>query len=185
MDIERYSARDVCGQLDAQTTLDAVLTAAAGAAGLDRAGWYRQVNGDGELSVLPADTCPAVVVGDFTRHLAAAVSDRNQGAERPLRLRIALHHGTLLPGPFGPAGDAPIVAARLLNAAPLRRLLSAQSGHDTALIISAALFRDVVTTGLCALTPERFHPARITAKGVTYHAHLHRPRSTLAAVAAA
>jgi hypothetical protein len=101
----------------------------------------------------------------------------------------------LIAGPFGPAGDAPIVASRLLDARPLRQFLARHPGDDLALAVSGSLFRDVVLTGFCRLDPAAFDPMRISAKGITYHGYLHRrtaggqaaspPASTLGQIRAA
>jgi len=80
-------------------------------------------------------------------------------------------------GPFGQAGDAPIVASRLLDARPLRQFLVRHPGDDLALAVSRSLFRDVVRTGFCCLDPVAFDPVRITVKGIAYHGYLHRTAS--------
>jgi hypothetical protein len=87
-------------------------------------------------------------------------------------VRLALHHGTLTAGPFGPAGDAPIVVQRLLDAAPLRRLLRGDADRDLACVVSDSLFDDVVRTGFCALSPEAFQPIKVTAKGTVFRGHI-------------
>ncbi|MEV5750169.1 hypothetical protein AB0L00_20305 [Actinoallomurus sp. NPDC052308] len=176
IDVEKYSTRDARGQLRAQTDLRNILSLAARDVGLDRSLWYEQVSGDGELAVLPEDVDVSLVVGDFTRRLEAILGEfnRERGGGGRLRLRVALHHGTLTPGPFGPAGDAPIVVSRLLNAKPLRRLLADQQHRDVALIVSQTLFQDVVRTGFCCLDPCDFEPVRVNAKGVLYHGFVQR-----------
>lgn len=170
VDVEKYSVRDAREQLLAQTDLRNILSIAAQNAGLDRNQWYEQVSGDGELAVLPESADVSAVVGDFTRQLEIVLAEFNQRHTRSarLRIRIAMHHGTLTPGPFGPAGDAPIVVSRLLNAKPLRRVLADHPERDVALIVSSSLYRDVVSTGFCALDPEGFHAVRVIAKGVLY-----------------
>lgn len=123
VDVEKYSARDAREQLRAQTELKRILNIAAQNAGLDQRHWYEQVSGDGELVVLPEDVDVSAVVGDFTHQLETVLGEVNRkvvGGTR-LRLRVAMHHGTLTPGPFGPAGDAPIV----VNAAPRRQAAAA------------------------------------------------------------
>src|SRR3954447_24016886 len=123
VDVEKYSARDAREQLRAQTELKRILNIAAQNTGLDQREWYEQVSGDGELVVLPEDVDVSAVVGDFTCQLETILAEVNRRAitETPLRQRVAMHHGTLTPGPFGPAGDAPIVVSRLLDAKPLRK----------------------------------------------------------------
>lgn len=171
VDVEKYSARDAREQLRAQTDLRHTLSLAAQNVGLDRSSWYEQVSGDGELVVLPEDVDVSLVVGDFTRQLEMILGEfnRQRTAGTRLRLRVALHHGTLTPGPFGPAGDAPIVVSRLLDAKPVRRVLADQQDRDVALIVSQTLYQDVVRTGFCSLDPGEFQPVRVNAKGVLYH----------------
>jgi hypothetical protein len=177
VDVEKYSARDAREQLRAQNELQRILSAAAQNVGLDQREWYEQVSGDGELVVLPEDVDVPVVVGDFTASLETILGECNSrmiGTDPRLRLRLALHHGTLTPGPFGPAGDAPIVVSRLLDAKPLRRLLAEQQERDLALIVSQSLYQDVVRTGFCSLDPDEFHAVRVKAKGMQYNGFVRR-----------
>ncbi|MFC4909959.1 hypothetical protein [Actinomadura gamaensis] len=181
VDIQGYSRLTARQQLAAQHDLAAVLDRAAAAAGLRRADWIEQVGGDGELATLPAGTAPAAVAGDFVLGFDAALRDVNAardaggraGAPRGwrLRVRLALHHGTLTPGPFGPAGDAPVAVQRLLDSAALRRLLD-DPRRDLAVVVSDAMFADVVRSGFCALPAAAFEPVRITAKGAVFRGHL-------------
>ncbi|GGV24367.1 hypothetical protein GCM10010182_53630 [Actinomadura cremea] len=172
VDIQRYSKRDARDQLAAQHQLADALDRAAGGIGLDRARWNKQVGGDGELATLPVGTDPAPVAGGFAIGLAEALREVNRTPGRHrLRVRLALHYGTLTEGPFGPAGDAPIVVQRLLDAAPLRRLLD-DDARDLAYVVSDSLFEDVVQTGFCALAPGAFQPMKITAKGAAFRGHL-------------
>lgn len=176
VDVEKYSRRPAMDQLRVQNDLRDVLEKAADQAGLARRRWQKQVRGDGELAVLPPDVDVARVVGDFVRHLDAALAELNTGrAGRPLRLRVAIHHGTLAPGPFGPIGDAPIVVSRLLDAAPLRQALAQRGDGDLALVVSQSLYNDVVRTGFCSFRPADFHPIRVTCKGVCHRGQVYRP----------
>jgi hypothetical protein len=85
-----------------------------------------------------------------------------------------VHHGTLTAGPFGSAGDAPIGVSRLLDAPQPRRHLADRREHDLVLVISDALYRDVVRTGFCPLDPDRFRAFRVLTKGVTYRGHIYQ-----------
>ncbi|MGK5559263.1 hypothetical protein ACSNOI_47470, partial [Actinomadura kijaniata] len=160
-DIQGYSKRNTAEQLRAQRQLNDALDAAARGTGLDRARWAKQVGGDGELATLPEDVDPAPVAGDFVVALAVALHEANTGSGPRLRIRLALHHGTMTDGPFGPAGDAPIVVQRLLDAGPLRRLLADDPGRDVAYVVSDSLYADVVRTGFCALPPSVFTPVKV------------------------
>ncbi|WP_202124797.1 hypothetical protein [Actinomadura physcomitrii] len=177
VDIQGYSKRDTSEQLLAQHQLSETLDRAARGVGLDRSRWDKQVGGDGELATLPDGIDPAPVAGDFVIGLAGALREINRaalgaGARFRLRVRLSLHHGTMTAGPFGPAGDAPIVVQRLLDAGPLRRLLSDDPERDLAYVVSDSLFDDVVRTGFCALRPEAFHPIKVTAKGAVFRGHI-------------
>ncbi|MFC6880510.1 hypothetical protein [Actinomadura yumaensis] len=180
VDIQGYSARTPLLQLQAQTDLRDVLERAAADTSLDRRLWFQQVSGDGELDVLPDDADIAHVVGCFATAMERALADLNRTAapERRLRVRLALHYGTLIlgePASFGPAGNAPVVVSRLLDARPLRRALVARADRDLALIVSDRLFEDIVRSGLCALPPEDFQAIRTTVKGVLYQGHVYDP----------
>lgn len=178
VDVEKYSKRNAMEQFHAQRDLRQTLEEAASRCGLDRELWHKQVRGDGELAVLPADVDVAHVVGTFVRHLETALVDLNAGksGRRALRLRLAMHYGTLAPGPFGPIGDAPIVVSRLLDAAPLRRHLAERRDGDLGLVVSDSLFQDIVSTGFCSLGPSDFDAIRVTAKGVCYRGYIRRSR---------
>ncbi|MBO2457241.1 hypothetical protein [Actinomadura violacea] len=185
VDIQGYSKRDTSEQLLAQRQLSDALDRAARGVGLDRARWGKQVGGDGELATLPDGIDPAPVAGDFVIGLAGALRETNRaaleaGARFRLRVRLSLHHGTLTAGPFGPAGDAPIVVQRLLDAGPLRRLLASDPERDLAYVVSDSLFDDVVRTGFCALRPEAFQAVKVTAKGAVFRGHILTDRAALA-----
>jgi hypothetical protein len=172
VDIEKYSARVAVDQLLAQADLRQVLDTASKRAGLDRSQWHQQVSGDGELAVLPADVDVPRAVGGFVQHLDVALAELNSERTPSLRVRLAMHHGTLASGPFGPVGDAPVVVSRLLDCGSLRRLLARTDG-DLALAVSDSLYRDVIRTGFCSLDPARFQSIRVVAKGVAYRGYLY------------
>ena len=180
VDIKGYSARTPRMQLKAQADLLDAMEVAAEEAGLDRERCLQQVSGDGELAVLPEDDDIVAVVGTYPPALERALAEKNRRAapERRLRVRLAFHHGALVMGPsasFGPAGDAPVVVSRLLDARPLRRYLTARPERDVALIVSEQIYREVVCSGFCALSPEHFQQIRTTIKGVMYQGYIYDP----------
>ncbi|GAA3869703.1 hypothetical protein GCM10022243_38940 [Saccharothrix violaceirubra] len=170
VDVEGYSRLDALEQSRVQSRLGEVLDVAAADCGLDRSGWYRQPRGDGELAVLPADVDTAWVVGAFTDCLASALAGLRT-AGTPLRMRVAMHCGPLIPGRFGVVGDAPIVTSRLLDAQVVRRTL-AECGDDLVLVISRQLYDDVVRTRFHDLDPGRFRATRFSTKGRSYAGYL-------------
>ncbi len=170
VDVEGYSKLDALDQSLVQSRLGEVLDAAAHNSGLDRSQWYRQVRGDGELAVLPADADAAWVIAHFTEEVARALRGLRR-AGTPMRMRLAMHCGTLTAGRFGLVGQAPIVTCRLLDSRVVRRAL-ATGDSDLVLVISERLYDDVVLTRFHELDPSRFHATRFSTKGCSYAGYL-------------
>ena len=176
VDVQGFSRLSTRDQVAVQIQLSGALDEAARRAGLDRRTWHRQVAGDGELVVLPTDTDGLRLVADFPRGLSRALARVN--AERypakPIRVRVAIHHGTLAPGCLGPVGRAPVVVSRLLDSGLLRRELVQRPEADLVLIVSASLYADVVETELGGLDPAEFERVTVRAKKASYPAYIHR-----------
>lgn len=175
VDIEAYSGLRERGQRQFQADLQQILDECETAThGLNR--WNRQSTGDGELVVLPADTNPASFVKTFLRTiepvLAALNADRRDRGR--LRLRMALHHGTI-----DTSTASGIVAAfRLLNAKPLRNFLAHHLDRDLALIMSDSLCRELNRIDPTVLDDSRFVREQIRGKGETYVSFLYQGRNS-------
>lgn len=169
IDVEGFSQRHTAEQARAQDDLERAIGQAAADAGLDLKRWYRQPRGDGELAVLPAGADGLSLVADYPRKLASAVAAVNKaGKGRPrLRARMAIHHGAVAPGPFGPVGAAPIVISRLVDAEIVRQQLRQSGDVDIALIVSATVYNEIIQSRLRDLHPEAFRRTIIRAKGMT------------------
>ncbi|QFG23577.1 hypothetical protein [Actinomadura sp. WMMB 499] len=180
VDIENFSGRASGMQEDAQWNLAQVLNRAALATGIDPRRWLLQPGGDGALIVLPEGLDYARTVGRLPANLERELA-RIARLGRPgprLRLRLAFHYGVIVThpvSPFGPAGDAVVQVRRLVDADPVRRLLDERPGRDLALIVSDAIYRDVVASGLCELSGADFRRVDLTIKKRDYHGHLHEP----------
>jgi hypothetical protein len=176
IDVEGFSQRHAAEQARAQDDLEHAMFQAAANAGLDREHWYRQPRGDGELVVLPEGVNGLSLVADYPRKLASAVAGVNQAGKREprLRVRLAIHHGAVAPGRFGPVGAAPVVISRLVDAETLRQQLRQRSELDIALIVSATVYNEVIQSRLHDLNPEAFRRTIIRAKGITYAAYLYQ-----------
>lgn len=173
VDIESFTRRGLLEQSAAQQLLADLWNYAAASTGLDRDDWYRQARGDGELAVLPTNTDVAWVVARFTHHLADALRQAQTTTDplERLRLRLAMNHGPVTNGEFGPVG-ATTVACRLLDARPTKNALANNPDEDLVLAISAQLFQDVVLTRFHGLDPGRFSAMRVSIKGTLYRGHL-------------
>jgi len=173
VDIEGFSSLSALEQVQMQADLSRVLDIAANRACLNRPLWQLEMRGDGELAVLPAETDGPGMIADYRRELAGALAEVNRSRQRRMRIRVALHHGTVVQGRFGPAGQGPIVVSRLLDSGELRHYLAERAGLDLALIVSESLYRDVIETRFRGLEPAEFTPVCISAKGVSYPAYIH------------
>lgn len=174
VDIEGFSRRSASEQAKLQDDLEHAMSDAAAQAGLDRNCWYRQPGGDGELAVLPADTNSLSLVADYPRNLALALAEINRPSDpgSRLRVRMAIHHGTVFPGRFGPVGGAPILVSRLVDAQVLRHTLKQRKDLDIALIVSTAVYNEVVQSGFNELDPNMFYRANSRIKGTYYTGYL-------------
>nr|MDT0663210.1 hypothetical protein [Micromonospora sp. DSM 115978] len=169
VDMERYSGRNNPQQYEAQRAFRQLLQDAATAVGLDRMSWKTQQAGDGELAILPAGTREPRVIGRFVPELNRVTRSYNS-TRLPvarIRLRVALHQGLVhLDGANGFPGTAVIEVCRLCDAVPLKRALAAFPDAGVALIVSAGIYREVVSNYPEELRPERFrqvevaHPAK-------------------------
>jgi class 3 adenylate cyclase len=175
VDIEGFSKLTVREQIRAQNDLSRALHVAALRAGLDRDEWYLQPSGDGELAVLPSDTDALRLVAHYPEELGHALAEinRERHPDPRLRIRVALHHGTLVEGTLGPAGQTPIVVSRLLDSDLLRGELARHQDRDLVLAVSASVYEDVIATRLGDLNPAAFRPHRITAKNTELDLWIH------------
>jgi hypothetical protein len=151
------------------------MSEAAASAGLDRELWYRQPGGDGELAVLPADTNGLSLVADYPRNLASIFAKINSSVDEGsrLRARMAIHHGTVYPGQFGPVSSGPITVSCLVDSRVLRLMLKQRTDIDIALIVSDTVYNEVVQSRFHGLDPKMFRRARIKIKEIRYVGYLY------------
>jgi len=160
-DIENYSGRRPLGQLELRHLLSAALDEAAGQSAAGRSQWIRQDQGDGELALVPATVSKPRLVAELIRELKIALDRRNE-ARKPadrLRLRVAMHYGDVHVDGTGFAGDAPVVASRLLDSEQLRKALDAVPNANLVIILSAPMFAAV--NGYRDITEDKFTPVRV------------------------
>ena len=166
VDIEGFSQRYAAAQARAQDDLKLAMAQAAEGAGLKRERWYRQPSGDGELAVLPQGVDGLSLVADYPRELAFSVASVNRTNQGPrLRLRLAIHHGAVSPGCFGPVGKALSEISRLVDAEVARQQLRQRGDLDIVLIVSATVYDEVIQSRLHNLDPDAFRRVIVRAKG--------------------
>jgi hypothetical protein len=180
VDAEGFSRCCAAEQASIQNDLDRALGTTAEALGMDRDHWDCQPRGDGELAELPLISDGLSLVADFPRLLAAVISEINatRVAGPRLRVRMAIHHGAVSPGPFGSIGPAPVLVTRLVDAGVVRQQLRRQPDRDLALIVSAAVHDEVVKTRFHGLCPEAFSRVTVQAKGLAYVGYLYQDNFT-------
>ena len=175
IDIEEFSKRSAAEQAKAQDNLEHVTSEAAASAGLDRSRWYRQPGGDGELVIFPADADGLSLVAEYPRCLVSALGqvNRSAGQSPRLRVRLAIHHGTIYPGScFGPVGRGPTTVKRLLDAPVLRQRLKRQTDLDIAWIVSDAVYNEIVQSRFHELDPADFLRTKARIKDASFVGYL-------------
>jgi hypothetical protein len=181
VDQERYSPNTERRQKRLQGDMRSLLEEAAGSAGLDHASWDLQEAGDGLFVVMPEDVDDARVLGDFLTHLNVLLGEDNAPLrpECRLRLRVALVHGISIEGPNGRPGQAPVTAARFVDAPVVKDALAGTGEANMVVVIDDRLFEDVVRQRLRGLRPEAWAQVRIKVKTFDGPAYIsipgHRP----------
>lgn len=175
-DVEQYSRLDTRTQSAVQSELVRMLDEAAELAGLDRAAWTRQPQGDLEFAVLPEATPEDAVLGPFIHHLAVRLGDRNtRPATQRVRLRLAVDVGVAADAALGHAGPAPVAVARYINAPQLRAVLVTLTTADLAVIVSDRLYQDVVRSGRWDLDPAQYARVHVQVKEFGGYGWIHVP----------
>lgn len=189
LDIEKYSSRGNVDHIALQERLVAIVREAMAHAEVP---WVKndiQDQGDGLLVIQPPGVDEPRVVPGLVNGLCWAVGRANSHvlSSRRLRLRVALSVGIVHRGAAGYVGDAVIGVSRLLDSAVLRATLSANPGHDIALIVADDLYHDVIAHRYPGLDPAAFTKVHIEipAKGFEADAWTHLPRLDHAGMAAA
>jgi class 3 adenylate cyclase len=176
VDVEGFSRRSAAEQAKIQNDLEYAMSQAAASADLERRRWDRQACGDGELAVLPPTTNGLSLVADYPCRMALALAEINRFAEpgARLRVRMAIHHGAVSPGRLGPVGSAPTVVSRLVDSQVLRQKLRERNDLDIALIVSRAVYDEIVQSRFHDLDPQAFCRTSIRSKGTSYIGYLYQ-----------
>lgn len=164
VDIQRWSDRDLHGQVDLRRELHRILEYALEAADIDAAGWTRQDSGDGILALVPPAIPKASLVADLLRELKIELNRLNapRSDKGRMRLRVVMHHGDVLVDGTGYAGTAIVIASRLLDSNPVRKALDQTPEAELAVILSDRMFEDV--EGQRGLFRGDFQPVTVVDK---------------------
>ncbi|MBL7491855.1 toll/interleukin-1 receptor domain-containing protein [Frankia sp. AgB1.9] len=167
VDAERYSDLDAIAQRDLRERLRKIFGQALAEAGIGSSGSLQdQDRGDGFLGVVAATVPAERVVRDFVHRLSGALLTTNHNRHGPgrIRLRLALHHGHVIPDGSGWAGDPIVECARLLDADLLRGVLEDDPHIDLALLVSDRLYESVIRPGIAGIDLRAFHQVDVVGK---------------------
>ncbi|GAA4198570.1 hypothetical protein [Microbispora amethystogenes] len=165
-DAEGYGRGDDMRHEAVQSGLVEVLQEAAAEAGLSMDRWSCQEQGDGRLCLPSPDDPELRVVDDFVWKLEAALRRHNRHLrdEVRLRLRLAMHHGVVVPGRNGYVGQAAVTVCRLLDANEARRALASAPQANLVVVFSERIFEDVVAQGHTGYRPGLFTEVTVRTK---------------------
>jgi hypothetical protein len=183
LDAVGYSTYPISVHLEWRREIRAAMTEACRRARIDEQSVSSQDTGSGILAMIPATVSKARVVADLVRelHIAIFAYNRARNSLGRIRLRLALHAGECVVDGTGFAGEAPIIACRLVDSPPVNSLLKKMPEADLAVIVSDSLFQDTVGHRFRGLKPESFHRVYVHTAKYSGTAWLHVPVPTASA----
>lgn len=166
MDIEGYSTRGNPAQSSLRAALYDLAQASTDDVGLDWSQFGVQDAGDSILLFIPSTVPPVRLVGTLVRALDDRLAERSRrtSAEYAMRLRVALHYGLVQRDRHGWSGDAVNLTTRLLDAQPLREVLSAATRARLVFIVSDDIYQDVIRHEYRSIDTAAYCPVRFDAK---------------------
>ncbi|RAO00798.1 hypothetical protein [Micromonospora noduli] len=155
-DVEGFGQADAGLQSRWRHAVHQILGEAASQVGLDSQRWQRQCAGDGELAVLPHGTSWRTVFEHLMDAVDRQLHEYNRYAtdNARLRLRVAVHEGTVADTSDGFAGQAAATVTRLVDALPLQQALAEHPKASMAVAVSDPVFHEM-TAGR-STEPDRY-----------------------------
>ncbi|MCE7009436.1 hypothetical protein LWC34_42470 [Kibdelosporangium philippinense] len=128
---------------------------------------YVRFDGDSITMVVDANVPRSWLLADFIlRELRIALDEynRSENAEHQLRLRVAVTFGEIVLNPPAISGDAVIRAARLVDAAELRKAMDEKPSVSLGLIVDEKFLTEVIQHRERGLDPTRFKAVAVDVK---------------------
>ncbi|WP_328910661.1 hypothetical protein OG230_14720 [Streptomyces sp. NBC_00234] len=166
LDIENFSTRPDPVQRSLRGTMYEVLEAALTRAGVELGAISFEDRGDGVLMIVSGAVAPAALVGAFVRELDEELVQCARMFSRAyaMRFRLALHQGLVTRDPQGWSGDAVNMACRLVDAGPLREVLSAAESSRMVFVVSDEIYRGLVRHAHRGIDPAAYLRMPFAAK---------------------
>jgi hypothetical protein len=182
LDAVRFSRHGALVQLAWRDGIRQAVGQALAAAGVPGDAVVPQDRGDGFLMAVMAAVPRARLVADFVRELRIALGAYNltRNADGRVRLRVAMHLGDVVIDGTGFAGDATVVASRLVDAEPVREVFETDPAEDVALIISPELYATTVAGRFRGLDPGSFRKVDVRMPKFAGSAWVELPRRATA-----
>lgn len=164
IDITRFSGYTANAQVVVRDRLYDYLIKAFEMTGLPWWASHREDRGDGVLLVSPPDAQPDLFLDPLAHHLRVLLRQADRHDPLPLRLRMAVHHGSVLHDAHGVTGSDLILLYRLLDAPAFRQALNAPGAQPgLGMIISDSLYRKTAGTSP-HVNPAAYRRLTITCK---------------------
>ena len=122
-----------------------------------------QTTGDGEMTCWPAGTNVLDLLNGYLTWLDHELRalNRTLAADKQLRLRLAITEASCALQGVVLAGDAPVIATRLVDSGPCRDALERDPSSPLAVIIDDGIYRNAIAGGQSLYRPERFVPVDV------------------------
>jgi hypothetical protein len=165
VDIEGFGRRTNPVQRTLRAAMYEVVRAAFDDAGIGFDKVVREDRGDGIILLVPG-TPTLALAGKFVRALDEGLREKAglYTESHRMRMRVALHQGLCEQDAQGWVGEAINTAARLVDAAPLKRTLATAGRAVLALIVSGDIYRSVIRHEYRLIDPAEFARVTIDAK---------------------
>lgn len=162
VDIVGFGRRDAEGKSDLQDRLDRLVSGVVDGLGVDLTDAKKTDAGDSRVMFLPVGVDSSRVVPAILAGMIDGLARDNRRYRDRMRLRMSMASGLVGDGPTGFTGELVIDLHRLLDSTVLREAMADHAETDLAILVSQALYDDVVRPGY--LSPDDFTRVKVNTK---------------------
>ncbi len=176
VDVEGSSSLLNPDKLTAQHDMYSLLEDSFADASLRWDSCWHEDRGDGVLVVIEGTEAKLPVVDRVVPAFAASLAQRNRTSRGPrLRMRLAIHAGDAHRTSRGWLGADVDLVFGLVNAQPVRDVLTAAQRGSSVVVVSGGVHQSVVRHGYGAIDPRSWAPVAIRTKRQEEPAWVHVP----------